>query len=88
MPSLSLRWEQRSASPGTRASFHMAVRDAAGAAIAHLPVRYWVGPRGTEPPKDDEEWQRASKVVTDSEGLAAVTSRRRQSSPAESLASW
>jgi hypothetical protein len=73
-PAISLRWSQPSVRPGARASFQIRLRDGAGGALASQPVRYWVGPRGTEPPADEAGWQRASTVVvTDAAGEAAVT---------------
>ena len=40
---------------GDHVDFHLHVRDATDQPVADLPVRYWIGPKGTSPPKDDEE---------------------------------
>lgn len=54
---------------GDPAPFTVRVRDATDQPIAGLPIRYWIGPRGTEPPKDDQAWERLSTFArTDAAG--------------------
>ena len=54
---------------GDPARFTVRVRDAANQPVVGLPIRYWTGPRGTEPPKDDALWERRSTFVrTDAAG--------------------
>ncbi|HET6147256.1 MAG TPA: alpha-2-macroglobulin family protein [Polyangia bacterium] len=73
-PEMSVRWAQRAAAPGTRATFRVEARDGTHAPMARLPVRYWVGPRGTEAPQEEAAWQRASTAaVTDIAGAVTVT---------------
>ncbi|APR76270.1 Large extracellular alpha-helical protein [Minicystis rosea] len=48
---------------GDKAPFTLRARDANDLPIAGLPVRYWVGPKGTEPPKD-ADWERLTKLAT------------------------
>src|SRR5262249_21822597 len=50
------KWQRAAVFAGERAEFRLDVRDATGAPIADLPVRYWIGQKGTAPPKDDEGW--------------------------------
>jgi hypothetical protein len=73
-PEMSLHWTQPSAAPGTRAAFLIVARDGTRAPIARLPVRYWIGPRGTSAPKDDAAWERASTAaLTDAGGTVTIT---------------
>lgn len=54
---------------GDPAPFLVGVRDATNQPVVGLPIRYWTGPRGTEPPKDEKLWERASTFVrTDAAG--------------------
>ncbi len=54
---------------GDPAPFLVRVRDATNQPVVGLPIRYWTGPRGTEPPKDDKLWERLSTFVrTDAAG--------------------
>ena len=72
-PSLAVHWTQSSARPGTRAAFRVEARDGTREPLAKLPLRYWVGPRGTSPPTEDAAWERASTAgVTDAAGVAVI----------------
>ncbi|MEP7122041.1 MAG: alpha-2-macroglobulin family protein [Byssovorax sp.] len=54
---------------GDPAPFLVRVRDATNQPVVGLPIRYWTGPRGTEPPKDEALWERAATFVrTDAAG--------------------
>lgn len=68
-PWVSVRWAHASVLAGDRVPFRVSVRDATDQPIAALPVRYWIGPKGTEPPKDDKAWEKAStRAITDAKG--------------------
>jgi hypothetical protein len=73
-PSLKVRWSKAEVRPGAPATFTLAVRDGTGLGIAQLPLRYWVGPRGTAAPEEDKAWLRGStEIRTDPDGNARVT---------------
>jgi Alpha-2-macroglobulin family len=59
-PRLKVAWKQAAVFAGDHVDFVAGVRDAADQPIADLPLRFWIGPRGTQPPKDDEGWLKAS----------------------------
>jgi hypothetical protein len=68
-PRLFGRWTQTSVRAGQRAEWSFGVRDASDRPVAGLPVRYWIGPKGTEAPEDPEEWEIAStEAFTDGDG--------------------
>lgn len=53
--------------PGDRLDFALRLRDASDRPVAGAEVRYWIGPRGTEPPSptdETDEWERASTLGT------------------------
>ncbi|MFT3773092.1 MAG: hypothetical protein QM820_47535 [Minicystis sp.] len=67
-PRLSTSFDGDAILAGDKAPFTLRVRDANDLPIAGLPVRWWVGPKGTEPPKD-ADWNRLTKLgSTDAEG--------------------
>ena len=59
-PSLRVAWQKAAVFAGDHVDFHVDVRDATDQPVAELPVRYWIGPKGTHPPKDEEGWVKAS----------------------------
>ncbi|MBI5534913.1 MAG: hypothetical protein HY898_19455 [Deltaproteobacteria bacterium] len=68
-PRLVGSWNESSVRAGQKATFRFRVRDASDKPVASLPVRYWVGPKGTNPPDDPDEWEDASTLATtDGEG--------------------
>ncbi len=68
-PRISASFTSASILAGESAPFLVRVRDATNQPVVGLPIRYWTGPRGTEPPKDDKLWERASTFVrTDASG--------------------
>jgi hypothetical protein len=68
-PSLFAWWTQAAVRPGERATYLLRVYDATDTPIASLPVRTWIGPRGTEAPKEDDAWIKAStESRTDASG--------------------
>ena len=69
MPRLVASFDESTVLAGDRAAFVVRLRDASDQPIARLPLRWWMGPRGTEPPGDDEAWARLAKSAsTDAEG--------------------
>ena len=69
MPRLAASFVETTVLAGDRVAFVVRLRDASDQPIARLPLRYWIGPRGTEPPKDEEAWARLAKAAsTDAEG--------------------
>lgn len=68
-PRITANFTSASILAGERAPFLVRVRDATNQPVVGLPIRYWTGPRGTEPPKDDKLWERESTFVrTDAAG--------------------
>lgn len=59
-PRLRVAWQKAAVFAGDHVDFHVDVRDATDQPVADLPVRYWIGPKGTRPPQDEEGWQKAS----------------------------
>jgi Alpha-2-macroglobulin family len=73
-PSMRAHWRASSVPPGAKASFVAEVRDGTGRGIPNQSLRYWVGQRGLQAPKDDKAWLAAStKIHTDADGLATAT---------------
>jgi hypothetical protein len=68
-PRITAAFTDASILAGDPAPFTVRVRDASNQPVVGLPIRYWTGPRGTEPPKDDALWERLSTFVrTDAAG--------------------
>jgi hypothetical protein len=68
-PRMRAAWAEDAVLAGDRVPFTIRVRDASDQPIAGLPIRYWIGPKGTEPPKDDAQWKKLAKTgTTDAEG--------------------
>jgi hypothetical protein len=61
-PRLVLDWVEHSVKAGDEARWVVRVRDAVGAPLASLPVRTWIGPRGTKAPDDEKAWEKASTL--------------------------
>jgi hypothetical protein len=73
-PSMRAHWRASSVPPGAKASFVAEVRDGTGRGIPNQSLRYWVGQRGLQAPKDDKAWLSAStEIRTDADGLATAT---------------
>lgn len=67
-PKLAAGFDGDAILAGDKAPFTVRARDASEMPIVGLPVRWWVGPKGTEPPKD-ADWERLTKLATtDAEG--------------------
>jgi hypothetical protein len=72
-PSLYASWDRTSALAGDHVNASITLRDATGEPLADQAVRYWIGPRGTKPPKDDEAWEQTStRAMTDASGEVKV----------------
>ncbi len=68
-PRMTVGWSKPSVLAGDRATFRAHVRDATDQPIAGLPITYWVGQKGTEPPKTDEAWDAiAKRAETNAQG--------------------
>ncbi len=71
-PVLVAEWGDKHVMPGDPVKFALRLRDASDKPVAGAKVRYWIGPRGTDPPsikEDPKAWERASTLaVTDMAG--------------------
>jgi len=68
-PTLWSTFEDGSVTAGESAKYRIRVRDASGEGIAGHKVLLWSGPRGTEPPKDGDEFKKVAQAfVTDGAG--------------------
>lgn len=67
-PRLVAAFDEGNVLAGDRAKFTLRARDATDQPIAGLLVRWWVGPKGTEPPKDKEWEKRTTLATTDAQG--------------------
>jgi hypothetical protein len=66
-PQLTADWAEKHAQPGDRVAFTLRLRDASDRPVAGAAVRYWIGPKGTDPPSiavDPKGWERASTLAT------------------------
>lgn len=75
-PRILGRFDRSSLRAGEKTGFSIRVRDASDRTVAGLPIRYWIGPRGTRPPEDPDKWEEVSTAaVTDASGefLGTVT---------------
>jgi hypothetical protein len=67
-PALAANFDGDTLLAGSKARFVLRVIDANDLPIAGHPVRWWVGPKGTEPPKD-ADWEKQTHLAsTDAEG--------------------
>lgn len=62
-PTLLASFSEPEVIAGDAARFRIGVRDAAGRPVGAHPVRYWIGPKGTEAPVDKDAWERASTLA-------------------------
>ncbi len=65
-PRLRVAWREAAVFAGDHVTFSIDVRDATNQPVGGLPVRYWLGPKGTRPPRDDEGWLKASTLAVTS----------------------
>lgn len=75
-PSLGATWEEPAAGvlPGDRVHFKLRLRDATGQPVIEHAIRYWIGTKGTTPPKTGKEWERAgTRASTDGAGEVSGT---------------
>ncbi len=63
-PRLWVEWDDGSVRAGDKAKFTVRVRDAADEPVANHPVRYWIGPKGTNAPEDPKKWEKVSTPTT------------------------
>ena len=59
-PRMSASWATAAVRTGDKVAFVVRIRDASEDAVVALPVRTWIGPKGTRPPKDTREWEKVS----------------------------
>lgn len=57
---LTASWVEDGVRAGDRAHWVVRVRDATDRPISEQALRVWIGPRGTEPPKEIAKWEAAS----------------------------
>ena len=70
-PVLGVEWQEPASGvlPGDRVHFAIRLRDATGQPVIEHAVRYWIGPKGTAPPKTDTDWDRVgTRASTDGGG--------------------
>jgi hypothetical protein len=68
-PQLHVSWIEDSVLAGDVAHFALRVRDASDQPVTGQALRYWIGPRGTEPPKEAVAWEKvATRAVTNPSG--------------------
>ena len=67
-PKIAGGFDEGNVLAGDRAKFTIRVRDATDQPIAGLPVRWWIGPKGTQPPNDEDWDKRTTLVKTDAQG--------------------
>ena len=76
MPTLLASWEAPASGvlAGDRVPFAIRVHDATGQPIVDQGVRYWIGPKGTTPPANDDEWEKHGTIAkTDGAGTVHGT---------------
>lgn len=61
-PRVTVEWADGSVMAGSEARWVVRVRDAVDKPVASLPVRTWIGPRGTKAPADERLWEKASTL--------------------------
>ncbi|WP_437282025.1 alpha-2-macroglobulin family protein [Sorangium sp. So ce375] len=68
-PQMLAEWSEQDLRAGDRATYVIRIRDGAGQPVAGLPVRTWVGPKGTSPPEDRAAWEKLGTLArTDAAG--------------------
>ena len=70
-PVMGVEWQEPASGvlPGDRVHFAIRLRDATGQPVIEHAVRYWIGPKGTAPPKSDADWERVGiRASTDGGG--------------------
>jgi hypothetical protein len=70
-PTLGVEWQEPASGvlPGDRVHFAIRLRDATSQPVIEHAVRYWIGPKGTSPPKSDADWDRmGTRASTDGGG--------------------
>lgn len=76
-PSLEAEWQEPKggALPGGHLPFKVRIRDAVGQPVIDHALLWWVGVRGTTPPKTDQEWEKAGTRAT-TDGAGELTGTR------------
>jgi hypothetical protein len=73
MPTLEAAWDAPPAGvlAGDRVPFSIRLHDATQQPLVGHDVRYWIGPKGTTPPSDEDEWRRHG-IVANTDGAGTV----------------
>ena len=76
-PSVSATWSipPSGALAGDKMPFAIRLRDAVGQPVASHELRYWIGPKGTTPPANDQAWEKQG-IVAKTNGLGIVSGER------------
>ena len=76
-PTLEAEWQEPKggALPGGSVPFKVRIRDAVGQPVIDHALVWWVGVKGTSPPKTDDEWARTGTRAT-TDGAGEVTGTR------------
>ena len=61
-PRMMASWASSEVRTGDKVAFTVRIRDATDEPVASLPVRTWIGPKGTRPPTEQKEWEKVSTV--------------------------
>ena len=70
-PTLEAEWQEPKGGvrPGGKVPFKIRIRDATGQPVTEHAIAWWIGVKGTTPPKTDKEWEKlAARGVTDGAG--------------------
>lgn len=62
-PWIDAAFRESAVKAGDRVKYAIHVRDAAGQPVVALPVRVWIGPKGTEPPSDEKKWEKETTLA-------------------------
>ncbi len=62
-PQMWADFSANSIKAGQNVRYSVTVRDAVNQPVAGLPVRVWIGPKGTTAPTEKEAWEKASTLV-------------------------
>lgn len=62
-PQMWASFSSESVKAGEQVSYSVIVRDAVNQPVSGLPVRVWIGPKGTEAPTEKAAWEKASMLM-------------------------
>ena len=70
-PTLEAEWQEPKGGvlPGARVPFKVRLRDATGQPVIEHAITWWIGVKGTTPPRTDKEWEKVgTRAATDGAG--------------------